>query len=231
LSVEIQAPCFPKVSALPWNFEFLYCLVRVTRSPLLKLGLVKESIRKEMLRLRSLQAEEERIRKSQAIQKKIFELAEVAASSHVLIYLSLSSEVRTEVILEKLREMGKTIYVPIIERGKRGDMLISRLPAVDVLEYEKGPLGIFQPARKCWDIVSQSAIDFVLMPGLAFDLTGGRLGFGAGYYDRMLAKHRSHIKRVGLAFDFQIIDSVPQSDTDVPVEIIVTESRTIRCNT
>jgi len=184
-----------------------------------------------MLRLRNLQAEEERIRKSRAIQKKIFELAEIATCGHILIYLSLSSEVRTEVMLEKLREMGKTVYVPIVENGKRGDMLISRLPAVDVLEYEKGPLGIRQPVRKGWDIVSPDAIDFVLMPGLAFDLTGGRLGFGAGYYDRMLAKHRSHIKRVGIAFDFQIIDSVPQSDTDIPVEIIVTESRTIRCKT
>jgi 5-formyltetrahydrofolate cyclo-ligase len=227
----MQIPYFPKASALPKNFELLYCLVRVTRSPLLKLGPVKESIRKEMLRLRSLQAEEERIRKSRAIQKKIFELAEMAASSHILIYLSLSSEVRTDVTLEKLREMSKTVYVPIVESGRRGEMLISRLPAVDVLEYEKGPLGILQPVRKSWDIVSPDVIDFVLMPGLAFDLTGGRLGFGAGYYDRMLAKHRSHIKRVGLAFDFQILDSVPQSATDIPVEIIVTESRTIRCNT
>ncbi len=182
-----------------------------------------------MIRLRRLQTEKERVRKSRIIQEKLFELVEVAESRHILIYLSLDSEVQTDGILEKMKAIGKEVYVPIVEEGKPGEMLISRLPKHGVLEYEKGPHGIPRPARSGWDITKLEIIDFVLMPGLAFDLMGGRIGFGAGYYDRLLAEHRSHIKRVGTAFDFQIVDLVPQGDTDIPVEIIVTESRTIRC--
>lgn len=183
-----------------------------------------------MIRLRSLQAEKDRIRNSRAIQGKLLELKEVERAEHILVYLSLPSEVQTGELIEKMRGAGKTLYIPLVEDKILSGIEISRLPASRELKIGKGPHGIPKPLPKDLQLANPEAVDLVLMPGLAFDLKGGRIGFGSGYYDRLLEKLRSHIKRVGMAFDFQIAGSLPQDDNDVPVDILVTESRTIRCN-
>ncbi|MCH7623182.1 MAG: 5-formyltetrahydrofolate cyclo-ligase [Nitrospinae bacterium] len=78
-------------------------------------------------------------------------------------------------------------------------------------------------------MVSPKVLDFVLVPGLAFDRKGGRIGYGAGYYDKFLKEVLDHVVRVGVAFDFQVLDSIPQTEFDVPVQKILTEKNSIIC--
>ncbi len=86
--------------------------------------------------------------------------------------------------------------------------------------------GLWEPDPAC-PLVDPAAIDLVLVPGVAFDRMGNRLGFGAGHYDRFLSGLRA--PKVALAFSLQLVDAVPHSARDVPVDWIVTESETIAC--
>jgi 5-formyltetrahydrofolate cyclo-ligase len=77
--------------------------------------------------------------------------------------------------------------------------------------------------------VPPETLDFVLVPGLAFDRKGGRVGYGAGYYDWFLKEVEGHAVPVGVAYDFQVLDRVPQTQFDVPVQKILTEKNSIIC--
>ena len=97
------------------------------------------------------------------------------------------------------------------------------------IEFETGAHGIREPGRKHQYIVSPERIDFVVVPGLVFDLRGGRIGFGGGYYDCFLKKLSPRAVTAGVAFAFQLVDSVPFDENDVRMQKIVTEKKTIHC--
>lgn len=93
-------------------------------------------------------------------------------------------------------------------------------------DLERGLFGLMEPRATC-RIVDWNHLDLVLVPGLGFDLMGGRLGRGKGFFDRLLVKARAW--RCGAAFDFQICDSIPMTSTDVPMDFIVTSQGLVRC--
>lgn len=184
-------------------------------------------IRKKMIRMRNELSEESIREKSREITKRLIGLAEFQTCRNILIFLSLPAEVQTGEMIQGALDFGKKVYAPLVDAERRR-LEISELPGLDI-EFETRRYGVREPGASHIKIVPSSVLDFVLVPGLAFDREGGRIGFGAGYYDRFLKEVFSRAVRVGVAFDFQILESIAQTEFDVPVQKILTENDTIIC--
>ncbi len=207
------------------------CLINLsTNTPINKLRPAEEfkaSIRKKMIRMRGELSEETLKGNSREITKKLIALEAFQSCRNILIFLSLPGEVQTEEMIARALSLGKKVYVPLVD-AERKRLKISELPGLDV-EFEAKRFGIREPGPSHINIQPPAVLDFVLVPGLAFDRKGGRIGFGAGYYDRFLKEVAGHVDRVGVAFDFQVLEHVPQTEFDVSVQNILTENETIVC--
>ncbi|MDO4551349.1 MAG: 5-formyltetrahydrofolate cyclo-ligase [Planctomycetia bacterium] len=145
----------------------------------------------------------------------------------ILVYMSISSEVETEPIISEIlgntfHEMRKCVIPWCHEDGHLELFHLSSLE-----ELEAGTMKILEP-KKVWKNakerqVSISAVDLILLPGIAFDKKGGRLGQGKAFYDRLLSKISPQTKTVGLAFSCQMVPSVPCAEHDRPVDAVITE--------
>jgi 5-formyltetrahydrofolate cyclo-ligase len=141
-----------------------------------------------------------------------------------MIYASKPLEVNTKSLIGELISRGKTIVVPIIEKDTK-TLRLSYLRDPDVLQESTfqvpEPIGRELPALA-------STIKAVIIPMLAFDKKGNRLGYGAGYYDRFLSSH-PHLTRIGIAFSCQEVEEIPADATDAGMDIIVTDTCIISC--
>lgn len=143
----------------------------------------------------------------------------------IMVYASKVPEVDTSGLINDLNRRGVRVVVPIIER-ETCSLRLSYLPdpsalipsTFDVPE----PLGHELPARP-------EDVQVVIIPMLAFDIEGNRLGYGAGYYDRFLSRY-PHVTKIGAAFSCQQTGNIPTDDNDVKMDYIVTEKGVIRCN-
>ncbi len=162
-----------------------------------------------------------RAEKSLIVQDKLFSSEVFRESRTVMIYVSLPDEVETTGLIEKALKLGKRVVVPFVG-DKDDNMLVSEITSMENLE--KGPFGVFQPGRGQVRTVPLEEIDLVIVPALAFDRKKMRLGRGKGYFDRFLSqKDLSRAKTIGLAFNFQVIGSLPHDDHDIPVDEILTD--------
>jgi 5-formyltetrahydrofolate cyclo-ligase len=142
----------------------------------------------------------------------------------LMIYVSKPLEVHTHSLLEHLLKNKKRVVVPIIEKETntlRISYLADTACLVESTFSVPEPIGNEFPARP-------EDVKSVIVPVLAFDRTGHRLGYGAGYYDRFLAKY-PHITRIGLAFSCQQVPSVPSDENDIRMDFIVTEDGVLDC--
>ncbi len=152
-----------------------------------------------------------------------------------MFYLAKKDEVGTEGMIRKAFKVGKKVIVPSLRpsdgnadnKGGRG--ITPSLLLHYETELEEGMFGILEPEIKFIRPFPVEEIDIVLVPGVAFDEGGGRIGFGGGFYDEFLGRLPSETKRWGLAFEFQIVKKLPLTDKDVPVKSIITEERLINC--
>ena len=166
-------------------------------------------------------------RMSDSIAENLFALKDYQRSQKVLVYLALKSEAQTERIVHKSFEEGKRVFVPVVDREK-DELLISELPDLKI-NLVKGAYGILEPVEKDRKIAAPEIIDLAIVPGLAFDGEGARLGHGKGYYDRFLKRLSPHALRLGLAFGCQVLPSIPHCEHDVRVHKVLTESETLNC--
>ncbi|HAJ57646.1 MAG TPA: 5-formyltetrahydrofolate cyclo-ligase [Candidatus Omnitrophica bacterium] len=167
----------------------------------------KKKIRKEVLGKLRDHKEEDRVKKSSKIAKKLFLLKEFLKAKTVLFYLSFDGEVDTLRMIRDTIKQGKRVAVPAILKGKN-EIFASLLKNFDA-ELKIGPYGVLHPKEEYIRPISPETIDLVIVPGLAFDEAGNRLGRGMGYYDRFLSRLPEDTPTVGLAFDFQVIDDFP----------------------
>jgi len=177
--------------------------------------LTKQRIRSKILLRLKTQKEEDREKKSKAIRGKLFRTSVFKRAKRVMFYISFGGEVDTKEMIEEARRLGKIVAVPVCR--KRGRIY----PAVVEPKHalRKGRYGFHEPAvRKKLDLAK---IDLVIVPGLAFDRRGNRLGRGHGCYDRLLEKVPRGSCTVGLAYDFQILPSIPSSSHDVSVKKVI----------
>ena len=137
------------------------------------------------------------------------------------VYLSFSSEAPTDKLIQTLIEHGHTVCAPRVINGEMQAVQIVE----DETDFAYSPFGNVEPIGEEY----QGAIDVAVIPLLAVDAKGNRLGYGGGYYDRFLQKY-PQIKRVGYAFDFQILPLVPTTQQDEKVKYIVTDKRTVIIN-
>lgn len=179
----------------------------------------KQSLRKDMLQRLKSQKEETRQRKNSLIAEKLFQLQEFQNARTVMFYVSLDYEVGTREMIARALEIGKTVLVPVISCSR--EMIASRVMDMEQ-ELEKGPYGIPQPGDSWIRPIAKDKIDLVVVPGLAFDCEGRRLGRGKGYYDSFLKDIPSQIPLLGLAYDFQVVENLPVLPHDIPVTKLVT---------
>jgi 5-formyltetrahydrofolate cyclo-ligase len=185
----------------------------------------KESQRKKILAKRDSLSEEEIEKKSSQIKQKLFKQAELETADRIMLFVSFGSEVRTEAMIKTLLAEEKEVVVPVIDDEEK-ELVLSRLTDYDH-ELELGSYGILEPAPEYQRWVEPESLDLIVAPGVAFDEEKNRLGYGGGYYDRLLAKTRPGISIIALGFNLQIVDEVITDEHDLPVTKIITEQRMI----
>ncbi len=186
---------------------------------------MKEELRREGTQIRKNLPETELTEKSKQIKKRLYKTEEFQQASTILFYVSYDNEVYTHDMIKETLSSGKNVVVPITEKEKHC-LILSKLNSWDDLECST--YSILEPKKNYIHEVSIDKIDLILVPGVVFDESGNRIGHGHGYYDSLLRKSKKAL-HIGLAFEVQIIDSIPAEDHDVKVNKIVTEERIINC--
>lgn len=185
----------------------------------------KEEIRRDILEKRHSLSKDYIKNKSKKIFLKLAETVEYINSRNIMFYVATRSEVQTEEMIKMSIEMGKNVFVPII-LPECLNLAPSKILDFDV-ELEKGKKGILEPKKEYYRLFSPENIDLIIVPGVAFDLSGNRIGRGFGYYDNFLIKVRSSTKITALAFEIQIVEKIISKKNDIPVHKIITEKRII----
>jgi len=184
----------------------------------------KLSLRREMLARRDALEPGVRAAASAGIVARLAELSSFVASRTLLLTLPFRSEWDTMPLVRMALGAGKRVAVPRVNAATR--MLELYVIADPVRDIGSGHQGIPEPLPHC-GVVDPQAVDWVLVPGVTFDRRGGRLGYGGGYYDRLLPLLASRTPRIVGAFDMQIVERVPTGPHDVTIDLIVTASETI----
>lgn len=164
---------------------------------------------------------------SQRVSSNLFRLPEFRGAKTIALFGSFRSEVFTWDMIQKALTLKKQVCLPVTLKKPK------KLVFKQIYDLKKditiGAFGIPEPKMECLPTIDEKKIELVVTPGIAFDCLGNRIGFGAGYYDRLFAQIRPECLKVGIAFHFQIIDKVPCEPTDMPVDILVTDQTIIRC--
>lgn len=191
----------------------------------------KTAIRSSALARRDLLAPEQRRQDSQRIINKILAWDEFLGAQVVMGYCSIGSELDTTAFIAAVLKRRKTLVLPRVNRpANRLDIYAVKDPQRELIA---NAWGIREPDPAACPLMELARVDFILVPGLAFDPRGGRIGYGKGYYDKLLqarTRQGGFTTIVAGAFDAQLVASVPMEDHDVPVQTIVTESRSIICS-
>ena len=183
----------------------------------------KERIRQELKAKRLLLSPDEVKRKSALIIGRAKELLREAKASSYLLFHPIKNEPDlTPLALELLKE-GKTVAFPKVVGREIVPIRVNSLK-----ELGPGRFGILEPPYRPKGVLKE--VDVVFVPGVAFDRLGYRIGFGGGYYDRLLEKLSVRAK-IGVCFDFQLLDELPSEPFDVPVDFVITENTTVRRKT
>ncbi len=185
----------------------------------------KAAVRKMMIRRRNDLTPNEVVDFSREIEENLFSCEDFLIRDSVLYYLSFGKEVRTDSMIERSLKLGKKVYVPRILKAE------NKLEICEINNLETGFginfFGIREPSEV--PAVSPTKLEAIVTPGLAFDSSGGRIGFGGGYYDRLFMELPGNSLRIGVAYDFQIVDSLHQDAWDKKVQKVFTEKDTLNC--
>jgi 5-formyltetrahydrofolate cyclo-ligase len=185
----------------------------------------KRALRARMLALRDSKPILELDQLSYQIAARLQRLQSVTEARVISTYLEIGSEVRTMEIARWALRNGKTVIVPVIDRADKR-LIFSELRAPDK-ELRPGTHGIPEPGAEFLRPMPLEDADVVLVPGVAWDQRGFRVGYGGGYYDRSINALRTHVIKIGLGYEFQLIPNVPRSYYDRCVDVVLTERRVI----
>jgi 5-formyltetrahydrofolate cyclo-ligase len=182
----------------------------------------KRKVRAAMLAQRRSFSADELQSLSQGIQSAFLESLEYARAKVIVAYSPIQNEVGTELIVTAALASGKRVAFPVV----MGHRLIFR-EINDLVSFREGAYGIAEPCPTCVDFSPDDA-DLFIVPGIAFDLRGHRVGYGKGYYDKTLHRLEGQGKLVGLCYDFQLVEEISGEPHDVKMDLILTETREIR---
>ena len=184
----------------------------------------KRAIRKRALAARDALTREEIVARSSAICSSVTALPEVRACSTLMAFLSTGSEVITDEIICWAWQQSKRVLAPVCLRAE-GRLIVS--PITCFADVEPGYRGIREPRTELLAPVEKDEIDVVVVPAVAFDRRGYRVGYGGGYYDRFLAGMGPRAIKIGIAFSCQLIPEAPEENHDIAVDVIVTDEEII----
>jgi 5-formyltetrahydrofolate cyclo-ligase len=188
----------------------------------------KWKVRKKNLLKRDRQLTDTQKNKSCAIFSKIFGLEIYKKSTVVMCYMDFRNEVITTPFIKEMINSKKRIAIPKMVQNKTGGLDIKAFFITDIIEDLKiGKFSIREPKSNIFDEALESEIDLAVVPGIAFDKYKNRIGYGKGYYDRYFRNNLNYMVKIGVAYDFQIVDYIESSDVDVKMDTIVTEKRII----
>ena len=175
----------------------------------------KDDIRKTVLKIReSYKPTDEEINQ---LKEKFLNLIDRYNFKNILLYYPHKNEINTIPIIKELLKRGKTVLLPKVEKDSILPILIS-----DISDLNIGFAGIKEPEGKPFP---KNRIDVVVVPAVAYDRRGYRLGYGKGFYDRFLQDFTN--LKVGLAYNFQVLKDIPYEEHDIPVDIIITPEEVI----
>ncbi len=184
----------------------------------------KIRVRKRMLAQRKALSAEAVRESSEAIRRQIVGLWEYAEARVIHCYVSAKhNEVDTRRLISGAFEEVKRIVVPLTDLRRRLDH--SEIKGLD--ELERGVFGLLEPKEQCRRRIGIGEIDLVIVPGLAFDPRGNRVGFGGGFYDRFLSEVQ--VPKVALAYSFQVVERIEAGPHDVRMDKVVTEGQVYDC--
>ncbi|MBQ8703861.1 MAG: 5-formyltetrahydrofolate cyclo-ligase [Bacteroidales bacterium] len=176
----------------------------------------KAEVRKRIRELKRAVPPEEKLRRSRVVMQRLEHTPDFAASRVVLLYWSMADEVQTHEFVERwYRE--KTLLLPCVQ----GDDLVLRQYTGPECMVSGEQFGIGEPTGAVW--ADLEAVQLIAVPGVAFDPEGNRMGRGRGFYDRLLKSTPNAVK-IGLAYDFQVLDHIPTEPHDVRMDHVLTDA-------
>jgi 5-formyltetrahydrofolate cyclo-ligase len=181
----------------------------------------KRPIREKLLIERRHCSAETCLRLSLMIQERLLDSRAYRQAGTVGLYSPVLNEVQTERVARRCLADGKRLAYPRVT----GDDL-RFVEVADLGTMSPGTFGVLEPVGN--QLMPVAEIDLLIIPGVAFDLEGNRLGYGKGYYDRALAVCRPDQERVGFAYEFQVVEQLPVAGHDCRLTCVVTEQRTLR---
>ncbi len=189
----------------------------------------KQVLRQSIIAAREKLPAAENLRLSSAVIGSVCDLPAYRQAQTVLGYLNFGAELAAELWVRQALSEGKRVLLPRVNRASRHLDLYK----VHDLEQDVAPglWNIREPVmERCIKEEALGTVDFVLLPGVAFTREGGRLGYGGGFYDKLLARMPHRPALVAGAFALQVVQEIPLESTDHKVEWLVTENETIHCN-
>ncbi len=185
----------------------------------------KQDLRKKIEKKLNALSKDEIRKKIQQIENHLFEFPNFVEAEMALLYLHRTHEVDTRHILKRCKEAAKHIVLPFFNSSANG---VALYKINDILkDIKPGPGNVMEPDPERCKPVQIGDIDIAIIPGLAFDEKGSRLGDGSGRYDRFIPKLPVTARKVAVAFEEQIMSSVPMEPHDKYVDIIITDKRII----
>ena len=180
----------------------------------------KSIMRREMRRIRAALTPAERASNERKMAARLHLWCRYLLAKKIVFYASFGTEVSTRSLVTEARRHGKTVCLPRVE-GQRLDIVPITWSGITPTNLRPGYRNISEP---CGGAISPGSLDIVVVPGLAFDRRGYRMGYGGGYYDRLLARLPSSVASLGLAYGAQLVDAIPIEPHDLAVDWILTET-------
>ena len=178
----------------------------------------KTELRKKIRELKRAVSPEEKLRRSEAVMQKVETLPEFEKARVVLLYWSMADEVQTHSFVNRWYKK-KVLLLPCVD----GDDLLLRQYTGPECMVEGEQFGIGEPSATLPVYTDLESVEIIIVPGVAFDRAGNRMGRGRGFYDRLL-KSTPNAMKIGVAYDFQMLDSIPVEPHDVKMNRVITEN-------
>ena len=184
--------------------------------------LQRQQLRRHIRQLRRQLSPAAQQQAATALVTQTLNLAQVASSQHIALYLANDAELDTFPLIQALWQQGKQVYLPVLHPFSAGYLLFMQYQQDTLLYPNK--FGIPEPLPACHRLRPVNQLDLIFTPLVAFDAAGNRLGMGGGFYDRTLAQLHpdSHCQVIGLAHNCQQVETVPTEAWDIPLKQIIT---------
>jgi len=184
-------------------------------------GLYKKELRKIIQNKRDNLQIRYRKKISKIIAEKFLDTVYYTNSSNILIYYPFRSEVDVTIIIKEALKDRKNIILPRTSDHRLKLFYVNDLEK----QLEKGAYGIMEPTASLCRPAKISDIDLAVVPGVGFDKNLNRLGYGGGFYDKLLLNIPDTVKKIALCFDIQVVDRIPVSKNDIKVDLLITNTR------